>query len=96
MCLEMLAELLFKRGVGRELSSITVQQSSRLHGGNSTTFVHSIEAPEIVYYPCTGEAVLDTVTSLDKADLIASSSSLLETSFYVVIYKFVLQIPDIP
>lgn len=95
MCLEMLAELLFKRGVGRELSSITVQQSSRLHRGDGPTFVHSIEAPEIVYYPCTGEAVLDTVTSWDKADLIASSS-LLETSFYVVIYKFVLQIPDVP
>lgn len=95
MCLEMLAELLFKRGVGRELSSITVQQSSRLHGGDSTTFVHSIEAPKIVYYPCTGEAVLDTVTSWDKADLIASPS-LLKTSFYVVIYKFVMQIPDIP
>lgn len=48
-----------------------------------------------MYYPWTGEAGLGTVTSWDKVDLTASSS-LLETSFYVVIYKFVLQIPDVP
>lgn len=55
--------------------------------GDDTTFIHSTETPEIMYYPWTGEPVLDTVASWDKVDFIASSS-LLEASFIVVVvYK---------